>query len=52
MEKYSIIWFYMRSREKLRKTREILCSQDNDPAGFKNVFLDNVIGRYALLMDI
>lgn len=42
----------MRSREKLPKTREILCSPDNDPAGFKNVFLDNVIDRFALLIDI
>ena len=42
----------MRSREKLPNTQEILCSQDNDPAGFKKVFLDNVMGRYGLLMDI
>ena len=42
----------MRSRETLPKTREILCLQDGDPAGFKKVFLDNVIGKYAFFMDI
>ena len=52
MYKHWTIWFYMRSREKLSKTREILCLQDGDPAGFKKVFLDNVIGKYAFFMDI
>ena len=39
-------------QRKTSKTREILCLQDNDPAGFKKVFVDNVSGIYALLMDI
>ena len=42
----------MGPRKKLPKTREILCSKDNDPPGFKKVFLDNVTGRYTPLMDI
>ena len=42
----------MRSREKFSKTREILCLQDGDPAGFKKVFLDNVIDKYTFFMDI
>ena len=37
-------------QRKTSKTREILCS--NDHAGFKKVFVDNVLGIYALLMDI
>ena len=38
MKKYWIIWLQMSSRGKLQKTREILCSQDDNPAGFKKVF--------------
>ena len=37
----------MRSRNKSLEYRKVLCSQSDDPPGFRKVFLDNIIGKHT-----
>ena len=37
----------MRSRNKALEYQKVLCSQVDDPPGFRKVFLDNIIGKHT-----